>query len=33
VRRSSAFVADWSGDKLALGPNMLGTGLKPFEKR
>jgi hypothetical protein len=33
VRRSSAFVADWSGDKLAVGPNMLGTGLKPFEKR
>ena len=33
VRRSSAFVADWSGDRLALGPNALGTGLKPFEKR
>jgi hypothetical protein len=33
VRRSSAFVADWSGDKLAIGPNALGTGLKPFEKR
>jgi len=33
VRRSSAFVADWSGDKLAVGPNALGTGLKPFEKR
>ncbi|TCJ39916.1 right-handed parallel beta-helix repeat-containing protein [Parafrankia sp. BMG5.11] len=33
VRRSSTFVADWSGDKLALGPNALGVGLKPFEKR
>lgn len=33
VRRSSAFVADWSGDKLAIGPNALGSGLKPFEKR
>jgi hypothetical protein len=33
VRRSTAFVADWSGDRLAVGPNALGTGLKPFEKR
>jgi hypothetical protein len=33
VRRSSAFVADWSGDKLAVGPNTLGVGLRPFEKR
>lgn len=33
VRRTSAFVADWSGDKLALGPNALGTGIKPFETR
>ncbi len=33
VRRSSAFVADWTGARLALGPNALGTGLKPFEKR
>jgi hypothetical protein len=33
VRRSSAFVADWSGDKRALGANTLGVGLKPFEKR
>ena len=33
VRRSSAFVADWSGDKLAIGSNVLGVGLKPFEKR
>lgn len=29
VRRSSAFVADWSGDQLAVGPNALGTGLRP----
>lgn len=33
VRRSSAFVADWTGASLALGPNDLGIGLKPFEKR
>lgn len=33
VRRSSAFVADWSGDKLAIGENTLGPGLKKFEKR
>ncbi len=33
IRRSSAFVADWSGDQLAVGPNALGTGLRPFEKR
>ena len=33
VRRASAFVADWSGDALAVGPNALGVGVKPFEKR
>jgi hypothetical protein len=33
VRRSTAFVADWSGDRLAVGPNALGVGIKPFEKR
>ena len=33
IRRSSAFVADWTGAKLAVGPNALGIGLKPFEKR
>lgn len=33
VRRSSAFVADWSGDQLSVGPNALGVGLRPFEKR
>jgi hypothetical protein len=33
VRRSSAFVADWSGDRLAIGPNTLGAGLAKFETR
>ena len=33
VDRASVFVADWSGDRLALGGNRLGRGLKPFEKR
>ena len=33
VNRSSAFVADWSGDPLNIGDNQLGTGLKRFEKR
>ncbi|MCT2557689.1 right-handed parallel beta-helix repeat-containing protein [Tsuneonella sp. YG55] len=33
VRRSTAFVADWSDDRLTVGPNALGVGIKPFEKR
>jgi len=33
VSRSSAFVADWSGDPLDIGDNQLGTGLKRFERR
>ncbi len=33
VRRSTVFVADWSGARLALGDNALGTGLKAFERR
>ena len=33
VERTSAFVADWSGDKLAIGDNKLGTGLKRIEER
>lgn len=33
VRRSTAFVADWTGARLAIGPNALGVGLTPFEKR
>ena len=31
--RSTVFVADWSGDALALGENALGPGLTRFEKR
>src|SRR5262249_9585884 len=33
VQRESTFVADWSGDRLALGTNTLGAGLKRFERR
>lgn len=33
VSRNTVFVADWSGDQLALGENALGPGLKRFEKR
>lgn len=33
VSRTTVFVADWSGDRLALGENRLGLGLKRFEKR
>ncbi len=33
VRRSTTFVADWSGDRLAIGQNDLGAGIKPFERR
>ena len=33
VSRNSAFVADWSGEKLAIGNNKLGAGLKRFEER
>ncbi|MBB4641616.1 right-handed parallel beta-helix repeat-containing protein [Rhizorhapis suberifaciens] len=33
ITRSSTFVADWSGDRIALGPNVLGQGIKPFERR
>lgn len=33
VRRSSAFVADWSGDEIAIGPNTLAPGLERFERR
>ena len=33
IERSSAFVADWSGEALAIGQNTLGAGLKRFEKR
>lgn len=33
VSRSSAFVADWTGEPLSIGANALGPGIKPFEKR
>ena len=33
IGRTSAFVADWSGDPLAIGTNELGAGIKRFEKR
>lgn len=31
--RKSVFVADWSGEALAIGANELGAGLERFEKR
>jgi hypothetical protein len=33
VERETVFLADWSGDRIALGGNRLGRGLKPFERR
>ena len=33
VDRETVFLADWSGDRIALGGNRLGRGLKPFERR
>jgi len=33
VERSSQFVADWSGDRLALGENKLATGIGRFQRR
>jgi hypothetical protein len=33
VQRESTFVADWSGDRLALGPNALARGLIRFDRR
>ncbi len=33
VERNTTFVADWSGDRLALGENALGRGLQRFERR
>ena len=33
VERSSAFVADWSGETVKLGANTTGPGLKRYEKR
>jgi hypothetical protein len=33
VTRTSAFVADWSGDRLSVGENKLGDGLNRLEER
>ena len=33
VNRSSVFVADWAGDRLAIGENALGHGLSKYERR
>jgi Right handed beta helix region len=33
VTRTSVFVADWSGDRLAIGTNTLSAGLTRFERR
>jgi hypothetical protein len=33
LERDTVFVADWSGDALALGENTLGPGLSRFERR
>src|SRR5688572_6044861 len=33
VNRNTTFVADWSGEALALGENALGPGLQRFERR
>lgn len=33
IGRTSVFVADWSGEPLAIGVNELGPGLERFEKR
>lgn len=30
---STVFVADWSGNRLQIGANTIGPGIKPFEKR
>ena len=33
VRRNTFFVADWTGEQLALGANDLGEGIAPFDRR
>lgn len=33
VSRTTVFIADWSGDRLAIARNTLGPGLTPFERR
>lgn len=33
IRRSSAFVADWTGDAITIADNKLGSGLERYERR
>ena len=33
LNRNSTFVADWTGARLAIGDNALGTGIERFERR
>ncbi len=33
LRRSTAFIADWTGDALIVRDNRLGAGIRPFERR
>lgn len=33
VHRTSAFVADWSGDSIALSNNVIGPGLRRYDRR
>ncbi len=33
LRRESVFVADWTGDRLTIGDNLLGPNLRAFERR
>lgn len=33
VSRDGAFIADWSGDRLVIGANLLGAGLKRYDRR
>jgi hypothetical protein len=33
ISRPSAFVADWSGDRLAIGENVIAASMKRYEKR
>ncbi len=33
INWTTSFVADWSHEPLAIGPNRLGRGIKPFDRR
>jgi len=33
LTRQTVFLADWSGDRITLGPNALGPGIARFERR